>query len=399
MKPSSDQKPLIAIACGGTGGHLFPGVAVAEQLLRLGAAVTLLISPKEVDQQAVKNHPGVEIFTLPAVGLQNHNYLSFARSFWRSFRLARKLFRDRRPQAVLAMGGFTSAPPILAAKLAGAKTYLHESNTIPGRANRFLGRFVDEAFIGFPGAATRLPVRKLITTGTPVRPQILAREQPGGDDLNEADSAACRVALGLDPKRPTVLVVGGSQGASGLNDVILAALPRLADRNWQWVHLTGARDEKRVKAVYDAQGMTAIVKPFMVEMNLALGAASACVSRAGASSLAELAACRVPALLVPFPAAADNHQYFNAAAFATVGAAKMVEQSQATPEIVSASLIDLVENNGTRSNMRLALIPWQAPAAAAQIAENIVRGLAPMANQMAPPADRHCVPDAVRVAL
>ena len=399
MNPSLDQKPFIAIACGGTGGHLFPGVAVAEQLLRLGAAVTLLISPKEVDQQAVKNLPGVEVFTLPAVGLQNRNYLSFARSFWLSFRLARKLFRNRRPQAVLAMGGFTSAPPILAAKLAGAKTFLHESNTIPGRANRFLGRFVDEAFVGFPGAATRFSVHKIITTGTPVRPQILVREHPDGDDMNEADSAACRVALGLEPNRPTVLVVGGSQGATGLNDLILAALPRLADRNWQWVHLTGACDEERVKAVYAAQGIAAIVKPFLVEMNLALGAATACVSRAGASSLAELAACRVPALLVPFPAAADNHQFFNAAAFATAGAAKMVQQGQATPEIVAASLIDLVENHGTRSKMRAALVPWHAPSAAAQIAENIVRALTPMENQMAPPTRCPRVPDPIRVAL
>jgi UDP-N-acetylglucosamine--N-acetylmuramyl-(pentapeptide) pyrophosphoryl-undecaprenol N-acetylglucosamine transferase len=399
MNPSLDQKPFIAIACGGTGGHLFPGVAVAEQLLRLGAAVTLLISPKEVDQQAVKNLAGVEVFTLPAVGLQNRNYLSFARSFWSSFRLARKLFRNRRPQAVLAMGGFTSAPPILAAKLAGAKTFLHESNSIPGRANRFLGRFVDEAFVGFSGAATRLSVHKIITTGTPVRPQIQVREHPGGNDLNEADSAACRLALGLEPKRPTVLVVGGSQGATGLNDLILAALPRLANRNWQWVHLTGARDAERVKAFYAAQGIAAIVKPFLVEMNLALGAATACVSRAGASSLAELAACRVPALLVPFPAAADNHQFFNAAAFAASGAAKMVEQSQAAPEIVAAALIDLVENNGARSNMRAALIPWHAPEAAAQIAENIVRALAPMENQLAPPSGRPRVPDPVRVAL
>ena len=118
------------------------------------------------------------------------------------------------------MGGFTSAPPVLAAKRFGAKTFLHESNTIPGRANRFLARFVDEAFVGFPEAAARLHARKVTPTGTPVRPQFSAGETPR--------QIECRAALGLDPNRPTILVMGGSQGASGINEMILSALPLLA---------------------------------------------------------------------------------------------------------------------------------------------------------------------------
>ncbi|HXF10142.1 MAG TPA: glycosyltransferase, partial [Desulfuromonadaceae bacterium] len=106
--------PFVAIACGGTGGHLFPGIAVAQELKKQGCVVALLISPKDVDQQAVKSAGDMEIFTLPAVGLQNRNYLSFARSFWNSFCAARNIFKTRRPDAVLAMGGFTSAPPVLA---------------------------------------------------------------------------------------------------------------------------------------------------------------------------------------------------------------------------------------------------------------------------------------------
>ncbi len=157
---SRNKTPFVAIACGGTGGHLFPGIAVAEELKKRGCWIALLISPKEVDQQAVKSANGMEIFTLPAVGLQNRNYFSFAWSFWKSFRAAQKIFKQHQPDAVLAMGGFTSAPPVLAAKKFGAKTFLHESNTIPGRANRFLARFVDEAFVGFPEAAARLNARK-----------------------------------------------------------------------------------------------------------------------------------------------------------------------------------------------------------------------------------------------
>ena len=120
MISSSASSPFVAIACGGTGGHLFPGLAIAEQLQQRGCAVALLISPKEVDQQSVQSARGMEILTLPAVALQNRNYFSFAACFWRSWRAAARFFQQRRPDAVLAMGGFTSAPPILAAKDAGA---------------------------------------------------------------------------------------------------------------------------------------------------------------------------------------------------------------------------------------------------------------------------------------
>src|SRR5450432_8773 len=199
------KKPFVAIACGGTGGHLFPGLAVAGQLQKRGCTVALLISPKDVDQQAVKSAQGFEIFTLPAVGLQNRNYFSFAKSFWNSYRASRKIFKQRQPDAVLAMGGFTSAPPVLAARKFGAKTFLHESNTIPGRANRFLARFVDEAFVGFPEAAARLQARKVSVTGTPVRPEFLVGQNPVGRDSVEPKSKQCRIALGLDPNLPTIL--------------------------------------------------------------------------------------------------------------------------------------------------------------------------------------------------
>ena len=204
MTPSPHPSVRVAIACGGTGGHLFPGLAVADQLMRRGCAVMLLISPKDVDQQAVRGVSGMEVVTLPAVGLERGGEIAFVRGFIQSYRAAAKLFKSRPPQAALAMGGFTSAPPILAARRAGARTFLHESNTIPGRANRWLSRVVRRAFVGFPTAAVRLHNRNVTVTGTPVRPCFQARE-----------AGACRAALGLDPARPVLLVMGGSQGASG----------------------------------------------------------------------------------------------------------------------------------------------------------------------------------------
>jgi UDP-N-acetylglucosamine--N-acetylmuramyl-(pentapeptide) pyrophosphoryl-undecaprenol N-acetylglucosamine transferase len=378
MNSRSHPSPYIAIACGGTGGHLFPGLAVAEQLRQRGCDVALLISPKDVDQQAVKGElarraaAGAEpaapfdIFTLPAVGLQNRNYFSFAGSFLKSLFAAKKAFRPRRPQAVLAMGGFTSAPPVLVAKELGVKTFLHESNTIPGRANRYLARFVDEAFVGFAETAARLKkARKVTATGTPVRPQFTRLSDTARED------AARR--LGLDARRPVILVVGGSQGASGLNAMVLSALPSLARKNWQWLHLTGANDFEKVKAAYAAVGVTAVVKPFLAEMDLALGVAAAAVSRAGASSLAELAALRLPALLVPYPTAADNHQFFNADAYARSGAARILEQKGATPEQVAGMLAELMEKDSVRARMVAALDRWHAPNAAADIAAQILR--------------------------
>lgn len=321
---SSALKPgtRVAIACGGTGGHLFPGLAVADKLQQFGCEVALLISPKDVDQQAVRMAAGVEILTLPAVGLTQGRRLAFIRGFIRSYGTARRWLKSRPTQAMLAMGGFTSAPPVLAARRCGARTFLHESNTIPGRANRWLARVVDQAFIGFPSAAARLHARKVSVTGTPVRSQFQFR-----------DAAQCRSALGLDPARPTFLVVGGSQGASGINDLVIRSLPSLRKSapQAQWFHLTGAADAARVREAYDALKMQAVVQPFFLQMELALGAATACVSRAGASSLAELAVMRLPAVLIPYPAATDNHQLHNARAFAETGAAALMEQKLPRP--------------------------------------------------------------------
>jgi UDP-N-acetylglucosamine--N-acetylmuramyl-(pentapeptide) pyrophosphoryl-undecaprenol N-acetylglucosamine transferase len=381
MTLNRKNAPYIAIACGGTGGHLFPGLAVAGELRRLGCDVALLVSPKEVDQKSVKlalardgaeSSAGApfEVHTLPAVALQNRNYFSFVGSFIKSLLVARGIFRRRQPRAVLAMGGFTSAPPILAAKFFGArkaraKTFLHESNTIPGRANRFLDGFVDEAFVGFPETAARLEARKITPTGTPVRPEFQWR-----------DAAQCRAALGLDPLRPTILVVGGSQGASGLNAMVTSVLPLLQGKDWQWLHLTGANDHESVAAAYARLGLKAVVRPFLAEMDLALSAATAAVSRAGASSLAELAAVRLPTVLVPFPAAADNHQFFNARIYAMSGAARLLEQKDSTPEKLAAILVELVEDRVLRAKMDTALELWSAPHSAEQIAANILRQLA-----------------------
>jgi UDP-N-acetylglucosamine--N-acetylmuramyl-(pentapeptide) pyrophosphoryl-undecaprenol N-acetylglucosamine transferase len=360
---SSNPKPLVAIACGGTGGHFFPGLAVADELRLRGCDVTILISPKEVDQEAVKNAIGMTVATLPAVGMTRGRLGQFVAGFWKSYRASKELFRNRPPQAVLAMGGFTSAPPVLAGRACGATTFLHESNTIPGKANRWLAHFVNQAFVGFPTAAGRLHHTNVLCTGTPVRPQF----QP-------TDAAACRMALGLDAKRPLLLVMGGSQGASGINDLLLQSLPQLlkAAPDLQFLHLTGPNDVAKVQAGYEAQKARVAVRPFLTEMELALGAATAAISRAGASSLAEMAAMQVPAVLIPYPTAADNHQFYNASAFVDTGSALLLQQKGATAGQLASLVLSIVIDPAKREAMIKGLGGWHREDAAELIAERMI---------------------------
>jgi UDP-N-acetylglucosamine--N-acetylmuramyl-(pentapeptide) pyrophosphoryl-undecaprenol N-acetylglucosamine transferase len=360
----SQQAVSVVIACGGTGGHLFPGLAVAEELLRRDCRVTLMVSPKEIDQQAVASISGMGVVTLPAVGLTRGGWLGFLSGFGKSYRLARRLFKLQRPDVVLAMGGFVSAPPIVAGKRCGAKTFLHESNSIPGRANRWLARWVDGAFVYFSTAAEQLRADRVEVVGMPVRPPFL---QPLG-------AAEARMTLGLNPNAPLLLIMGGSQGASKINDLALAAVTplRQAAPDLQFMHLTGARDLEKVRAGYQGHNVPALVRAFFDDMSVALAAADVAVSRAGASSLAELAARQLPAVLIPYPTAADNHQHFNALAFLRSGAARMVQQETATPELLAREILDLLRDASKRADMRQALAAWHAPEAAALMAERIL---------------------------
>jgi UDP-N-acetylglucosamine--N-acetylmuramyl-(pentapeptide) pyrophosphoryl-undecaprenol N-acetylglucosamine transferase len=374
---AASAQPLVAIACGGTGGHLYPGLAIGESLESLGAEVHYLVSNKEVDQNAVRGLPPEQVGTLPAVGLDGRNLWAFARGFTRSLRVVRERFRARPPHAVLAMGGFTSAPPVVAARRHHAARFLHEANSIPGRANRWLAHLVDEAFVYFPGAAERLWHQHIRTVGMPVRPPFLAGFEP----------ESCRAALGLQPADPVLLVTGGSQGARALNELMVRTLPglRLLEPRLQVLHLTGEADYDTVRKGYAAQSVPARVRPFLTEMELALGAATVMVSRAGASSIAETAALRVPALLVPLPSAVDNHQYHNARALVETGAARLLTQDGATPEKVVWELRALLQDGPVREGVRQQLARWHSPEAARTVAEAILGTIVPGGARVASP--------------
>ena len=360
-------KTHIAIACGGTGGHLFPGLAVAQHLTRRNCEVTLIVSKKEIDQEALRDVWGMDIVKLPAVGLTRKNYPGVALAFVSSFFAAKKLFKAKPPQAVLAMGGFTAAPPILAGKFSGAATFLHESNAVPGRANRWLSHVADRVFVGFSHAASQFTGCDVVDIGMPVRAQFTPR-----------DPATSRTTLGLDPARPTLLIMGGSQGATPINALVVHSLPHLVKvlPEFQFLHLTGEADEAWVRQAYEehAAGKYS-VKPFLAEMQQALSAATVAISRAGASTLAEIAALRVPTILIPYPAATDNHQLVNAREYVRTGAARMLEQAEVTPENLG-QLVNLLANNVTvRQALLVALPCWHRARAAEAIADQILAEL------------------------
>jgi UDP-N-acetylglucosamine--N-acetylmuramyl-(pentapeptide) pyrophosphoryl-undecaprenol N-acetylglucosamine transferase len=302
----------------------------------------------------------MDVVRLPAVGLARGNFPAFLWRFWQSRRMSLRSFARRPPQFVLAMGGFTAAPPVLAAKRLGALAFLHESNSIPGRANRWLAPRVDGAFVWFAAAADRLRARRVEVAGMPVR----------GEFLQLTSQAQARTALGLKPDAPVLLVMGGSQGARRINELIAAILPRLlqASPRLQFVHLTGPDDLEKIRAAYAARRCPAVVHPFLDGMAPALAAADVAVSRAGASSLAEFAACGLPALLIPYPSAADNHQHYNALAFEQSGAGRLLPQDALSPELLTQEITALLGDAPRRAAMSQALRAWHRPGAASEIA-------------------------------
>ena len=358
MNPLSRR---VAIACGGTGGHLFPGIAVGDALVARGCEVTLLVSPKEVDQTAVKSAYGMDVESLSMIGLAG-NPLKFGGKFIRSTNSCRKLFFKKPPAAVLAMGGFTSLPPVIVGKIMGAKIFLHEANAVPGRAVRMLSSFADEVFVQFPDSLPRVLGVNVRETGMPVRATM--------EPVPKADA---RTVLGLADDLPVLLIMGGSQGAEAINRAVLGSLPYLAKLlpKIQFIHLTGNRNSDPIRLAYDTLGLRAVVRPFLTEMEYALGAADLVISRAGASSLAEFSSMELPAILVPYPSAVDDHQRLNARTFVEMGAARCFHQKQLTPSLLTQQLKELLGRPVKLKKMGEAMKQWKSDCATEEVVKRI----------------------------
>src|SRR6266849_768671 len=324
------------IACGGTGGHLFPGIAVAEVLRDRGHEVMLLISEKDIDALALSGRTSFQVEKLPSIGLPSAfspAFFGFIRRFYESLSLCRSLYGKFKPQVVLGMGGFTSTAPVLAGRMRGVSTFIHESNAVPGKANRLTARMVRAVLLGFKECAPFFPKARTEVTGTPIR-----------TELKRLDRHVARQKLGLRDDLTTLLVMGGSQGASGINQAIIKSLPFLQGVPLQVIHLSGARDERLVADNYRRESVPASVAPFHHRMEEVYSAADLLVARAGAASLAEFAAFSLPGILIPFPYAADDHQTRNADIYARAEAAILLKESEISGELLARKIRELIEN-------------------------------------------------------
>jgi UDP-N-acetylglucosamine--N-acetylmuramyl-(pentapeptide) pyrophosphoryl-undecaprenol N-acetylglucosamine transferase len=359
---STPTRPLrVIIACGGTGGHLFPGIAVAQVLRARGHRVLLLISEKQVDATAASDHPELDFAAVPAIGLPrlpSLRALPFAWKFWRTYRATLKILRGFQADAVLGMGGFTSFPPALAGRRLGARTFVHESNAIPGKANRLTARFSDVVLLGLAECAAHFPGKETRVVGTPLRAAMLA----------PVDRATAYAFFGLDPAKKTLLVMGGSQGARGVNRALLAALPTLDRATVQLLWLTGREDEGEVRAGVAASGHQALVVPFHSRLELAYAIADVCLARSGASSLAELAHFGVATILIPLPTAAEDHQTKNALVYARREAAVHLPQAEATAEVLGGLVRELLADDARRRALAARLHAMGVSDAAEQVA-------------------------------
>lgn len=306
------------IACGGTGGHLSPGIALAEALIARGHTVTLFISHKKVDTRLVEKYPHLPAERVPSApfGWRPDVHLRFHLKQAQGLLFSLRFLRQYRPEAIIGFGGFTNAGVVLAARCLGIPVALHEANRVPGRAVRVLSRFAARLYLP-PGV--RLPGRRGVLirhTGLPVRNEItrLPRDE-------------ARARLGLDPAHKLLVVLGGSQGSGNLNQWAEQNLAALAQEGVQVYCVTGLGKGSEGGREVPGKGGQVVRSTFVAfsdRVGVLMSAADLVLSRAGAGTIAELVRCETPAVLIPYPHAADNHQWANATYFEQQGGGVVV---------------------------------------------------------------------------
>jgi len=326
----------IVIAAGGTGGHLYPAVALAREFQRVvpGAHILFVGTPRGLEAKVLARE-GFELRMITAKPFMGGGPLKAATSLlalplgiWQCVRLLRRSHAD----LVIGIGGYTSPPALLAAGLLCLPRVIVEPNAFPGMANRVLGSFVQRVFVAFEAAGRYFPPSTVRVVGTPIRREFYEDAGTGPGARGEGPPSTSRL-----------LIFGGSQGARAINTAMIEALPHLMAtpsirEHVAVIHQTGESDLARVKAAYEAAGLPAEVVPFLYDMPRVLRSAALVVSRAGAVTVAELAACGKPAILVPLPHAIYQHQEHNARVMEAAGAAVVLLQ----PELTGARLAETI---------------------------------------------------------
>ncbi|WP_299815561.1 undecaprenyldiphospho-muramoylpentapeptide beta-N-acetylglucosaminyltransferase [Tardiphaga sp.] len=324
-------EPLILLAAGGTGGHLFPAEALGVALMKRGWRVRLVTDARALKYSGLFSREMIDV--VPSETFRSRNPVSLARTgimLAAGTGIALNLMRRLKPAAVIGFGGYPTLPPLVAAKLFGIPTIIHDSNAVMGRANRLLSGRVSAIATSLPGVLDRDPelAKKTTTTGTPMRPAILA-------------AAAVPYAAPDLTGSLRVLVIGGSQGARIMADIVPAAIERLEPALWHRLVLTQqVRDEDmaRVRAIYDKLKIKVELAPFFSDLPARLASSQLVISRSGAGTVAELGAIGRPSILVPLPGAIDQDQFANAGVLADAGGAIRLPQTDFTPDRLAAEI-------------------------------------------------------------
>ena len=361
---SAPRAPLIGVSGGGPGRHIFPALSIADELReRLGAEILFVGAEDRMEMTRVPE-AGYKIIGLPVAGF-------FRKKIWKNFGVLLKLFkslrksraiiRDFRPDIAIGVGGYASGPTLKAAQRAGIPTLLQEQNSYAGVTNKLLGKKAAKICVAYDGMDRFFPADRIVMTGNPIRKSLLD---------SKLSKKEARESFGLDPERPTLLVVGGSLGALTINESLEKGLHRLVDNGVQVIWQTGKNFGNRgIEAARGLKGV--VVTPFISNMAAAYRSADVVVSRAGAGSISELQALGKPSVLVPSPNVAEDHQTFNARALSDKGAAMLVRDADASQSLVDTAL-SLLKDKGKSEQMSAKISAMALPDSARHIADEVV---------------------------
>jgi UDP-N-acetylglucosamine--N-acetylmuramyl-(pentapeptide) pyrophosphoryl-undecaprenol N-acetylglucosamine transferase len=376
-----NKKPLrIAVAGGGTGGHLFPGIAIAQEFMtRNPQNEIIFISTGNPLEQRILSKMNFELARITVEGLKGRGLWNQLKAL---FKLPKGIFEALRilgrfkPHLIVGLGSYSAGPVVLAGRLRGINLVLHEQNLLPGITNRLLARFADRIFVSFEESKSRFAsrsksrfaFRKIQFTGNPVRQ----------DFLN--DSGFKKTEDAPDPGQSpfTVLIVGGSQGAHRINETMAEALGQLDRKDGVFfIHQTGKQDEDMVKAAYHRHGVPSMVQPFFDDMAQLYRKADLIICRAGATTVAEITALGKASIFIPFPFAADDHQTLNAGSLSRTGAAEMILEKDLSAKVLVEKIEHYAAHPESLANMAQKARAFGNPDAAADIVDDCYRLLAP----------------------
>ena len=344
MKEDTTRHIRLIVTGGGTGGHLFPGISLAQAMMLAdpGCEVLFIGTERKIDKTALSNL-GFATRSIKSQGIKGKSFFAILKALFQqplALWEAARIIREFKPDLVFGVGGYVKGPVILAARLLGVTTCIHEQNSIPGLANKLLGYIANKIFVSLPGSEKYFPASKTILSGNPVRNTIIKV------------SGEAKPKSGQEPS--TLLILGGSQGARRLNSLMLEAaedhLSKLSPPPFI-IHQTGGHDEDHVRKRYAELGLNAKVQDFFSDMAGIYSQADLIISRAGATTLAELTVFHKPVILIPFPFAADNHQEINGRYLVEAGAGLMFRQADLTGEKLGLQIKQLLEDKKLLAEM------------------------------------------------